>query len=234
MTGTITTWADGPMLALDTETTGTDPETARIVTATTVRIQPGQPPDITEWLVNPGIDIPAEATAVHGITTEKARTEGVNPATACLEILDHLHDAWNTNIPVVIMNASYDLTVLDRELRRHTDRTLNITGHVIDPMVIDRATDKYRPGKRTLTDLCRHYRVTLDGAHTASGDALACARVAWRIAHDRPDIGALALADLHGRQVEWRRRWAVDFTAHLRKTGKADVVDGSWPVRVPA
>ena len=73
-------WHEGPLAGFDTETTGTDPETARIVTAAV--IVHGPEPVDARWLVNPGIDIPAEATAVHGISTETAQAQGLDPADA--------------------------------------------------------------------------------------------------------------------------------------------------------
>lgn len=62
------TWLDSPLAALDTETTGTDPETARVVTACVgMSMAPGQWSPM-EWRLNPGVPIPAGAAAVHGIT----------------------------------------------------------------------------------------------------------------------------------------------------------------------
>ena len=46
----------------------------------------GREPETLTWLVNPGIDIPAEASAIHGITTERAQAEGMDPAEAAEEI----------------------------------------------------------------------------------------------------------------------------------------------------
>jgi hypothetical protein len=66
------TWHTIPVLAFDTETTGVSIETDRIVSAAAIHMADGHA-DTTEWLADPGIDIPAEATAVHGITSEHAR-----------------------------------------------------------------------------------------------------------------------------------------------------------------
>lgn len=54
-------WHDSVMIAFDVETTGTDPETARIVSACAVQIAPPDPPtNPPQWLINPGVEIPAE------------------------------------------------------------------------------------------------------------------------------------------------------------------------------
>jgi len=81
-----TGWAVAPLAAYDSETTSADPHTAHLVTACVVTINDGDPTPRT-WLANPGIDIPAEATAVHGITTEHAREHGQDPAVVADQVL---------------------------------------------------------------------------------------------------------------------------------------------------
>lgn len=73
----MTCWYEGPLAAFDTETTGVDVEGDRIVSAALV-IQDGPDarPRSTRWLVNPGIPVPAGATAVHGLTDEHLRSNG--------------------------------------------------------------------------------------------------------------------------------------------------------------
>jgi DNA polymerase III subunit epsilon len=83
-----TPWHRGVMCAFDTETTGPDPESARIVTACVVHVDGSgeMPPEAQAWLIDPGTDIPAEASAIHGITTEHARANGQAPHVALDEI----------------------------------------------------------------------------------------------------------------------------------------------------
>ena len=89
----MTAWSEVVWAALDTETTGVDVETDRIVTAC---VGIGDPKLGTwhprEWLINPGVPIPDEAAAIHGVTTEKARAEGVDPVVALAEIRDAIAD----------------------------------------------------------------------------------------------------------------------------------------------
>lgn len=223
-------WHNGWMCAFDLETTAADPEAARIVTATIVHIK-GAQTDSRTWLVNPGVEIPAEAAAIHGVTTERARAEGIAPATAAAQILAELDEAWTAGHPVVIFNAPYDLTVLDRELRRHCGTSLDgVIGPVIDPFCIDKHLDRYRKGKRTLTATCEHYGVRLDGAHDATQDALAAARLAWRLATVYPEqLGDLA--GVNELQAAWRAEWAERYADYLRRQGKPEPVDGAWPLR---
>ena len=109
-------WLLTPLIALDTETTGTDPETARIVQICVgISAAPGEWSPFTT-LVNPGVPIPAAATAVHGITDEM-----VADAPTVGDVLRDLGRWWGLadgGTPVVAHNAAYDLTVLDREARR--------------------------------------------------------------------------------------------------------------------
>jgi len=220
------------MVAVDLETTAPSPEDARIVTACVVHVGGGQPTVAREWLVDPGVDIPEGATAIHGITTERARAEGQDPASAVAEISAALTDAWSLGLPVVAFNAAYDLTVLDRELDRHHSTNLAVTGPVIDPYVIDREVDKYRKGSRTLTAQAEHYRVSLDGAHDATADAVCAARLVWRIGCMFPAVAGLSLPDLHAAQAKWHAARQADFAAYLKRVGKpADDVCGDWPMR---
>jgi DNA polymerase-3 subunit epsilon len=181
--GQIKTWADGPMAVFDVESTGTDVENDRIVTASVVTIE-GATPRVRSWLANPGVDIPEGATAVHGITTEHAQAHGEDPRRVVVEIAHALIDAWSLGLPVVIYNAPFDLTMVDRELRRYGYDGLTVGGLVVDPLVLDKACDRYRRGSRKLVDTARHYGITLtaEDAHTSAGDCLAAARVAWKIA----------------------------------------------------
>jgi DNA polymerase-3 subunit epsilon len=223
-------WHTGPLVAFDLETTGVDTETARIVTATVLVINGAE---VTErsWLVNPGIDIPDEAAAIHGITTEKAQADGTPAAKAVDEIADEVEQARTVGWPLIAYNACYDLTVLDRELRRHGREPLEMP-LVVDPLVIDRRVDKWRKGKRTLTAACQVYGIQLSeqDAHTSKADALAAARVAYKLAARYPEIGDMELEDLHNGQAAWHAEWADSFEAYLRSQGKADHIARDWPV----
>ncbi|MBN9328148.1 MAG: DNA polymerase III subunit epsilon [Cellulomonas sp.] len=167
-----TSWSEGPLLGFDTETTGVDVDSDRIVTAALVR-RDATSTSITTWLIDPGVPIPAEAAAIHGITTEHAREHGRPPRDALEEIAVELAEAFRTGVPVVAYNASFDLRLLDAELRRHRlptlpDRLYQAARPVIDPLVLDRAEDRFRRGKRKLVDLCGFYRVIESGSlHSA-------------------------------------------------------------------
>lgn len=231
-TGAPVPWGDGPMIAFDTETTGVDVETARIVTACVARVGGGVERYSTRFLADPGIEIPAEATAIHGITTEHAREHGESAAAVCDGVAARLYEAWAAGRPVVGFNIAYDLTVLDRELRRHHGRLLIVNGPVVDPLVIDRHYDRYRRGSRKLPDMCVHYGVVQGGPHTAEGDAVAAARLAWKQARTYPELAVMSLDELTAAQAEWHATWAAEFAQYLIDRGRTDdLPDGAWPVR---
>ncbi|MWA08827.1 exonuclease domain-containing protein [Streptomyces sp. BA2] len=224
------TWHTGRMAGFDIESTGPDPLIARIVSAFIVQVGGGQPTTTANWLADvDGEEIPAGATAVHGISTERARADGVNLRSAVEEILGALTQIVLGGIPVVAMNARYDLTLLDREAGRF-DLAQLPAGPVIDPFVIDKEVDRYRPGKRTLAALCQHYEVRLDAAHSADADAIAACRVAWRQATHYPALALMSLDELHGAQTRWAAEQAESLQEHFRKKDPQAVVEGAWPL----
>lgn len=222
-------WHRGRLVAFDLETTGPEPEEARIVSAAVLFLGGGEPTDSRRWIVDPGVEIPAEAAAIHGITTEIARASGKPAAAAVAEILAALR--LEPDLPIVAFNATYDLTVLDREARRYDYVPLE-PGYVVDPFVIDKALDKYRKGSRKLRAVASFYGVELseEEAHAADADAITTARLAYRLGV-RTSVGSMALEDLHAAQVRWRRADVEDLMAYDRRRGKPPRdYRPDWPV----
>lgn len=224
----------GRLGVFDLETTGVDVETARIVSACVAVL--GSTGDVIarwDWLADPGVEIPDGAAAVHGITTERARAEGRPAALVVAEIAATLRVLLGTGMPVVVYNAPYDLSLLDRECRRHGIEPIEHPTPIIDPLVIDKALDRFRKGKRTLEVTAERYGVSLEGAHDAGADAIAAGRVAQAIARAFPEELDIASADLHGRQEVWYAEQAASFQNYIRsvKGDSSYVADTSWPIR---
>lgn len=236
-----TAWHLRDMAVFDVESTGVDVENDRIVQAAWLVVGPDGVVSQESWLVDPGVDIPAEATAIHGITTARARAEGVAPGPVVTELAKRVETAWAAGTPLVIFNAPFDLAMLDRELRRHAGgRGLRFPGAlVVDPLVLDRACSMHRNhvkgGSRKLSDLAEHYRVRQDGAHDAGADCLTTARVAWRIARAYRLVGEMSPGQLMAFQAQANVAWAVNTETYLRtqKGMPSAVVDPSWPWRPP-
>lgn len=225
---TMNSWHMHPRAAFDLETTGRDPLTARIVTASIILVDGrGGILEHHEWLADPGVDIPAEATAVHGIATGTARTHGAPAAQVVHQIAGVLGGYFRGKIPVLAFNARYDFTVLAQEGLRHGVLTPN-PFPVLDPYVMDKHADRYRPGKRTLTAMCGHYGVLLENAHTSAADVMATLGVAAVLAERFQQLRRPA-PELHEHQVTWALRQAQNFEAYLRRQDPDAVVEGSWP-----
>ncbi len=229
-------WFPKLALGFDTETTAPDPTEARLVTATTVEVGVKGLGTTREWLVDPGVDIPAEAAAIHGVTTEMVRGLAPHSRSAIFQILETLHDAWSRGLAVIAMNANYDMTVIDREADRHRINGF-VVGPILDPFVIDRGVDPFRKGKRTLSALAAHYGVRQDGAHSSTGDALCAARIVWamgkRCGTDAKfkQVRDLTLEQMQAWQAKAHAERQANYQEYLAKQGKPQVIDGSWPLR---
>ena len=214
------------MLAFDLETTSANPKDARIVTSALVRID-GHDVQKVEHLADPGIEIPQAATDVHGITTEKAQAEGRPHEEVLKDTVDAIKAAWDDGLTLIVYNAPFDLTVL-----RSLTGDFTITGPVFDPYVIDRVSDKWRKGKRTLGAVCEHYGVELGNAHEATADALAAARVAWKqVRQHYPNLAQMDENELMEFQaVKWYED-RVAFKKYLEGKGRdASDVSTAWPL----
>ena len=214
------------MLAFDLETTSANPKQARIVTSALVRVD-GRDVQKTEHLADPGIEIPQEATNVHGITTEKARAEGRPHEEVLKDTVEAIKAAWEDGLTLIVYNAAFDLTVL-----RSLTGDFTVTGPVYDPYVIDRVSDKWRKGKRTLGAVCEHYGVELGNAHEATADALAAARVAWKqVRQHYPNLAQMEENELMEFQaVKWYED-RVAFKKYLEGKGRdASDVSTAWPL----
>jgi DNA polymerase-3 subunit epsilon len=198
-------WHRNRLCAFDLETTGVDVEQDRIVTAAVIGVGGDQPTDASEWLADPGIEIPEGATAVHGITTEHARKHGSPARQVVDEIAAALVADSRKGAVIVGHNVAYDLTLLDRECRRHelptlVDRVGDRPPYVIDTRVLDTHCSPYRKrvsetqGPRQLITLAQVYELPWNEseAHGCAYDALMAARIAYR-------IGVLA----HMRRSDW-------------------------------
>jgi len=236
----MSAWWEGPLAAFDTETTGTDVEQDRIVTAVLdVYDAVGTQLENLSLLLDPGVEIPAEAEAVHGISTEKARADGIDPVTGLSMLLAAIEDVWERGIPIVAYNAAFDFTIADREFRRHLGTPLVLAGPVIDPMVIDKQVDRFvkGSGQRKLGPTCARYGVEITDWHTAEADAFAAQAVARAMGEKHDAQMPRTLQDLWRWQVGLRRDQAADLQSYFARVGKTNddgtpiVIDGQWPMQ---
>lgn len=217
----------------DLETTGIDVATSRIVSANVSVLGPhGETLERTDWLANPGIAIPEQASNVHGITTERAQREGRPAVEVVREVVAALNGLLARGLPVVIYNAPYDLTLLRHEAARYGVEPLANPLPIIDPLVIDKAVDQYRRGKRTLEATALVYGVELNDAHDAGADAIAAGKVAQALGARHSEILPITAEELHDAQVAWSATQSASFADYMRRTHNPDFVETTgWPVR---
>src|SRR6476620_8513483 len=101
-------------IVLDTETTGLDPLRGdRLVEVGCIEIFNRMPTGQTfHRYINPERDMPADALAVHGLTTEFLASKPLF-AEIVDEFLEFIADA-----PLIIHNASFDVSFINAELDR--------------------------------------------------------------------------------------------------------------------
>lgn len=205
-----TAWQELDVALLDVETTGRDASVDRVVE---VGIVVGRNGDVVaryNWLINPGIPIPAEVSAVHGITDDmvkdKPRFE---------DVVAEIAQALRGCVPAAY-NALFDRAFMMGEFSRTKAATQGIpalTREVewIDPLVWARDIQSDEKS-RALGDVAARLGVKLEQAHRASDDAEAALRVMYALGRDprvpRP-YGAFIQEQrrLSQAQADQRRMW---------------------------
>jgi DNA polymerase-3 subunit epsilon len=224
-------WYEGPLLGFDFETTGIDPLTDLPVQVALVWTSRRAIRSDT-FLVNPDRDIPDAAVAIHGITTARARAEGCPLGQAVERLHAAFRIAAEQEIPVVAMNAGFDITIAECLFASAGLPTLPWAA-VVDPLVMDRHCDIYRKGKRRLDALCDFYGVRLTTAHDAGSDAEAAVWLSRIIGDRYPECGNVPAAELTRRQAIWHHEWAVSYDSWRREQGFDALAPEEflWPLR---
>lgn len=221
-------WIHQPAAAFDLETTGTDVFSDFVVTGCLASIDSSNV-HCRRWIADPGIEIPAEATEVHGISTDYARKHGKPHAEVVDDIVTQLDACFGEGRYIATYNGCFDLSLIATHATGFAVR-----GLVIDCRVIDKQFDKWRKGRRKLVDVCAHYGVRLDDAHDAEGDAIAAARLAWKLPRVYPELARYTAAELMDAQAHWYREQAYSFIDYLRRQGKPFTdVQTTWPLYSP-
>jgi len=228
-------WPHGELLGFDLETTGVDRFSDVPVSFALTTWRAGVVVDSSTHLIDPGREIPEGASAIHGISTERARREGWPLGEAVELIADRLVEASRRGVPVTGIKLDYDLTMLDVQCRALDGRGLDRrgwTGPVFDALVLDRRLDRYRRGRRTLGHLCAHYGVAIGQAHDALADADASIGVLLAMSRRFPELFGADPVELFSAQVGWHREWTVSYDAWRRQDGQTplDQRESIWPV----
>ncbi len=173
--------SDIPFVSIDTETTGRDPATDRVVELGCVIFRGGEVIARKGWLINPGRPIPADATEVHGI-----RDEDVADAPTFEQVAVEYLELLSGVLPLAY-NAGFDRDFLAAELGR-VDLAQTTWGtrawppgarsdvSWVDPLTWARELHK-EERSRALGDVCERLGIALERAHRATDDAEAAGRV---------------------------------------------------------
>jgi DNA polymerase-3 subunit epsilon len=178
-------------VVLDSETTGLNPKTDRIVTIGAIAVRDGDIllEDGFEALVK--VDENTSAVAVHGVTRDESRS-GMEEPEALERFLTYLGDGvivgHHINHDIEAFNAGYERHWGFRLLNRSLD-TMDLTLHLETDGAF---SGRPRIRRFTLDALCELFGVIPHDRHTASGDAFITAQVFLQL---------LRLASKHGRRT---------------------------------
>ena len=153
-----------PLVILDLETTGVNVGSDRIIEIGMVKVHPSGSRDVRTHRINPTIPIPAESSAVHGITDADVK-DAPTFASLAQEIFAFLGGSdlagYNSN--------KFDVPLLIEEFTR-----VNIHFDLSDRKLIDVQNIFHKMEQRTLSAAYKFYcNKDLAGAHSADADALA-------------------------------------------------------------
>ena len=149
----------------DTETTGLEPKTNRVVEAGAIRFDARGIISRFNVLINPGMPMPAEVTKINGITDAMLAKQ---PAAAVV-IPDFLRFIGDSVL--IAHNAQFDINFMNEELARLGKPPLG--NKVIDTLLFAREVFPGLPNYKLQT-LATKFGITAIDAHRAEDDARVC------------------------------------------------------------
>lgn len=200
-----------PIVFFDLETTGVDAAKDRIVEISMVKIAVNGTKTIKTRRINPEMPIPAEATAVHGITDEDVKGEPTfkQIAKSLAQFIEGCDfGGFNSN--------RFDLPLLVEEFMR-----AGVECDFQRRKFVDVQTIFHRKEQRTLVAAYKFYcDKELDNAHSAEADTLATYEVLEAQIERYPDIGDTveSLADFSAGNP------MVDFAGRLTLNDKGEEI----------
>ena len=170
---------DRPLVVFDLEATGLNKRTDRIVSIALVRYVPLGTSQQVHYLINPGVPIPEEAFAIHGISD--ADVKDAPSFAEMAEILErHFAGADLAGYNIL----GYDIQMLTEEFAR-ANRPFSLDGR----RILDAQRIFFRNEPRDLSAALRYYcGETHESSHDALGDVLATIRVLDGQFHKYPEL----------------------------------------------
>ncbi|MBL8895753.1 MAG: DNA polymerase III subunit epsilon [Rhizobiales bacterium] len=187
-------------IILDTETTGLDPAQGhRIVEIGAIELVNHIPSGKRYHVyIDPGRDMPAEAEAVHGLSTAFLKGKPLFAAVVD-ELLDFIADA-----PLVMHNANFDLGFLNWELAA-VKRAQLPPERIVDTLML--ARKRHPMGPNSLDALCKRYGIdnSRRDKHGALLDAELLAEVYVELTGGRQTALTLATSISAARRAQMRQ-----------------------------
>ncbi len=191
-----------PICFFDLETTGTNVVNDRIVEIAVLKIYPNGNKESKTWLVNPEMKIPAEASAIHGITDEKVASEPT--------FKELSHTIWNMikDSDLAGFNSDrFDIPLLAEEMLR-----VGIEFDLKNRNTVDVQAIFHKMEQRTLSAAYRFYcDRELNDAHSAEADTQATYEVLLAQIEKYPELEN----DVKKLSAFSHRRQAVDFAGFI-------------------
>ncbi len=187
-----------PIIFFDLETTGINIAKDRIVEISILKVFPNGNKESKTWLVNPEIEIPKEASDIHGITNEQVVTEPV-----FTELAPKINEII-TGCDLAGFNSNrFDIPLLAEELMR-----ANIDFDMNDRKAIDVQVIFHKKEQRTLSAGYQFYcHKELEGAHGAEADTNATYEILLAQLEKYEDIKnsveALSEYSTHGKRADF-------------------------------
>lgn len=241
------------ILVLDCESSGVDTANDRIITWF-MRAREGDKVVFERnWILDPGVEIPEEAAAVHGMSTEWVREHGrKDVSTAIDEIVHELSEYAHYGFVVCGFNHAFDLAMLEAEAKRHFKGVQNLAikdrpdTRYVDPAIFSRVFDKYVKGGHQLITVAKRNGIEIEEGrlHAADYDVEVTEKLvkvmlnrAWRELSDlregcTPDE---FVTRLQAWQKEQKQLWADHLTVYFAEQGKTEedgskiIVSGAFP-----
>lgn len=153
-----------PICFFDLETTGIQVSKDRIVEISILKVFPNGNKESKTWLVNPEINIPAETTAIHGISNEKVADEPTFK-----ELAPIIYQMIKDSDLAGFNSDRFDIPLLAEEMLR-----AEIDFDMKNTVTIDVQTIFHKKEPRNLTAALKFYcDKNLENAHSAMGDTQA-------------------------------------------------------------
>lgn len=185
-------WDTVPFCVIDFETTGVNPVVDRVVQIGVVRFENCEPVGSVKSLINPGRDIPAEVSKIHGILQEH------------VEDAPHIRDfLYTDDVQKLLTDAQPAAYNAQFDKQFCPPFGSDWTWPWFDPLSMVRYVDRYVAGKgrHKLEVTCKRYGIELVDAHDAISDATATGNLLFKLGKDRfPKQYTL------GRALDWLNR----------------------------